>query len=444
MTVAYVGLPRSGKSYAVVEHQMIPAWRAGRRVVTNIPIFMDKVREIPGLELAELVEFPTTAVKAEPHRLWEFVQKGDVFVLDEVTKLFPNGEKAKDVAPEFLALLSEWGHMVDTKGNSLSVVLVVQDLSMIGSWARGLIEKTLHHTKLTSVGASTAFRCDVYAGSRKGPQYPVKQRETMYVGRYRKEITSLYKSHTMSDSATMGANEKTSDNRTHAAILKRWAVMIGIPGGIIGIFVGFHFLGHAMDKARGVPFGAKASAASAAPIAPLAPGMLQGLGNKAAEIIERPPRYRIVGSIMNDAHPWRSVAVLRQEGDRFPVSVVYSRCRTVDEELQCPLRGWFYSAEGLVGEKSGGAPVGEYVAGQGVVAVTRPPVVLQALHEPDVHPLGQAVGVEHVADGAGSVVAPEAGYGLEVLSEDPVTGRVAFQRPGRYVISHGGASFPKP
>ena len=59
-TLAYVGRPGSGKSYAVVENQIMPALKAGIKVVTNIPLIMDEIRKVlPG---ADVVEFPATSV----------------------------------------------------------------------------------------------------------------------------------------------------------------------------------------------------------------------------------------------------------------------------------------------------------------------------------------------------------------------------------------------
>ena len=40
---AYTGLPGSGKTYGVVQHVIVPALQAGRRVVTNIPMRADVV-----------------------------------------------------------------------------------------------------------------------------------------------------------------------------------------------------------------------------------------------------------------------------------------------------------------------------------------------------------------------------------------------------------------
>jgi zona occludens toxin len=375
-TYAYVGRPGSGKSYSVVENQIMPALKAGRRVVTNIPLHLDKIREVEGCELAEVVEFPVDAVKLEPGRITEFVRPGDLFVLDEVSKIFPAGEKVKDVAPQYISLLTEHRHMVDGKGNACSIVLVVQDLGNIGLWCLRLVDFTYNHTKLSVVGASGSFRVDIYEGPVKGPNYPIKRRTRMLVGRYSKSVYGFYKSHTLSESPIAGANEKSLDKR--ASILKRWGVMIGVPGGIIGIFMGIHFLGRAMDKAR-EPLGGKASSASVPPSAQ-PPGDLAIFSNRVAQTVERPPGYRLMGTIVNDSKPALSRAVLVRDGDRRSVVVALSKCRTVDAELQCPVGGWFYSAEGLVDAKAqvSGVPVGAWSFDKGVVVGSVPKAVAPA------------------------------------------------------------------
>src|SRR5258708_5249561 len=109
--VAYTGLPRSGKSYSVVEHQILPALKAGRKVVTNLPLRMDAIEALnmPG----EVVEFPLTTVVAEPHKILEYCTAGCIFILDEAWKIFPQGVQSNKVPDEYKALLAEHGHMVD-------------------------------------------------------------------------------------------------------------------------------------------------------------------------------------------------------------------------------------------------------------------------------------------------------------------------------------------
>jgi hypothetical protein len=237
------------------------------------------------------------------------------------------------------------------------------------------VDFTYNHTKLSVVGASGSFRVDIYEGPVKGPNYPIKRRARMLVGRYSKNVYAFYKSHTLSESAIAGANEKSLDKR--ASILKRWGVMIGVPGGILGIFLGIHFLGGAMEKAK-APLGGKASSASVPPSVPQ-PSQLSIFTNQAAQIVERPPAYRIVGTVLNVDKPSLSVVALLQEGEHRPVSVAYSKCRTVEEELECPVRGWFYSEQGIVGAKAqvaGGLPVTGWTLERGAAGVAAPVVRL--------------------------------------------------------------------
>ena len=239
-TYAYVGLPGSGKSYSVVENQILPALKQGRRVVTNIPLHVHKIRALPGLEDAQIVEFPLDAVKAEPHRMNEFVTPGSLFVLDEAMRLWPAGEKVNKVPDEFKFLLSEHRHQVDAKGNATQIVIVIQDLGNLGAWACRFIDSTFAHQKLSSVGAKGSFRVDIFQGPVKGPKYPISQRQRMTLGRYKPDIWNLYKSHMFSESDIAGANEKSMDNR--ATLFKRWGVMLGIPLGVICVIVGLHEL----------------------------------------------------------------------------------------------------------------------------------------------------------------------------------------------------------
>jgi len=41
----YCGRPGSGKSYGVVENVIVPAFKQGRDVVTNLPLVVDELRK---------------------------------------------------------------------------------------------------------------------------------------------------------------------------------------------------------------------------------------------------------------------------------------------------------------------------------------------------------------------------------------------------------------
>ncbi len=102
MIYAYTGLPGSGKSYDVVLNQVLPALKASRHVVTNIPLNMpDILALVPG---ARVTEFPTERVQGSPEMIWEYAQPGVVLIIDEVWRLFPAGQKANQVPEPYRKL----------------------------------------------------------------------------------------------------------------------------------------------------------------------------------------------------------------------------------------------------------------------------------------------------------------------------------------------------
>ena len=231
--LAYVGLPGSGKSYDVVANQIMPALKQGRHVCTNIPLHVDKVRQITAE--GKLTEFPTVKVQSSPESIFEYCTPGTVLILDEVWRLFPAGLKANNVPEPFRKLLAEHRHMVDEKGDSTQIVLVTQDLAQISAFARQLVEQTVNHTKLTSIGAAKSYRIDIYAGAVTGSAPPKSQRIREIFGRYENNITALYQSHTMS-SATGTVNEQGADSRGN--IFKRPMIWVGLAGIILAFAIG--------------------------------------------------------------------------------------------------------------------------------------------------------------------------------------------------------------
>jgi hypothetical protein len=86
---------------------------------------------------------------------------------------------------------------------------------------------------------------------------------------------------------------------------------------------------------------------------------------RAAVMIERPPGFRIVGTVMNIDSPAMSRVVLVEDGKRLPLIVPYSRCRVdVQAGLQCPVGKFYYSDAGLVVASAGETlyPVSEWSA----------------------------------------------------------------------------------
>lgn len=200
-------MPGSGKTYDVVANQILPGLKAGRLVVTNIPLNEDIIRQTT--PDAKISAFPIEQILTSPELIDQYAAPGCILVLDEVWRIWPSGQKAHQVPEPFRKLLAEHRHMVDEDGNSMQIVLVTQDLAQIGAFARQLVEQTFYHTKLSHVGASGSYRIDVYHGPQTGPSPPRQARIREILGRYDRHIFPFYQSHTMSRSDKPGANESS-------------------------------------------------------------------------------------------------------------------------------------------------------------------------------------------------------------------------------------------
>lgn len=374
---AYVGLPRSGKSYTAVEQQILPALRAGRIVVTNLPLKRDAiVRDIPGAA-GLLREFSLAAVEANPDSIFEVCPNGAVIVLDEVWRFWPAGKKVDKIPEAFKSFLAEHGHRVDAAGNSQQIVLVTQNLGQIAAFARQQIEQTFWTLKLTMIGSRKRFRTDVYAGAPTGTSPPESARLRQIFGRYEPRVYQYYTSHTMSEAGEGGANEAAIDGRGN--ILLR-PMMLAAPFVVLGlVWFGFTHLHRPKHEAVGEALRAGSGAAAAAP--PAAPALAPG-GNA------KTPRYW-VSSVMRGVPNLGDVAMVT-DGE-VTVWLELRDCRVSKFDVACPYAGRMvtmrgHSRPGLAGPVSvpGRAPAST----AGAAAAANSPV--QAERAPGPLPSGEA------------------------------------------------------
>jgi len=314
---AYTGLPGSGKSYSVVEHQILPALKSGRKVVTNVALDFALLRsEFPA---CELVEFPSEAVAANPATVYEYVTPGSVLVLDEVWRIFPAGLKANHVPEPFRKLLAEHRHMVNEKGDSCQIVLVTQDLAQISAFARQLIEQTFRTVKLTSVGLQKQYRVDVYNGPAVGPNPPENARIRQLFGTFNSSVWRYYQSHTMrSDVSPAKVNEKAVDRR--ANILARPVMVLGAVAVLVFIYFGVTGLQGIFEKQKAEATVSAASVDAPETVPPRQPTAVS-VGGAVKGVVEsavgagKNSAWTIVGYIENLDDQLKSV-VLLSDGSR--------------------------------------------------------------------------------------------------------------------------------
>lgn len=216
---AYVGNPRSGKSYSVVKHVILPSLREGRRVFTNIPMRELVHEEYPGL----LEQLPHDWYSDQD--LSDKFPPGSVVVLDELWRRWPSGIKANNFNFKDKEFLAEHGHNVDEHGRTTRVVLVTQDLADIASFPRSKVDKTYRTTKLDAVGADSRFKVDVYQGAVTGQKPPKTSHIRTIHDKYEEKYYRYYKSASKSQTGDVG-NESRADKRASA-----WSV------GMIASFV---------------------------------------------------------------------------------------------------------------------------------------------------------------------------------------------------------------
>lgn len=331
----YTGLPGSGKTYDVVANQVMPALKAGRHVVTNIPLEREAIRAL--IPDARLSEFPMEQVQASPELIDHYAAPGCVLILDEVWRLWPSGQKSNQVPEPFRKLLAEHRHMVDEVGNSMQIVLVTQDLAQIGAFARQLIENTFHHTKLSHVGASGSYRVDVYQGPVSGPNPPRQSRLREIFGRYDPAIFKLYKSHTMSRAAGPGASEASVDKR--ANVWHRPMIYVGLAVVAAAVIWGIPQVRKTFAGEAAATKVAERPRVSERPrvvdgVAPVGRAVPAGAGAS----------WRVAAVVEFEVRPGESLAALVDEAG-VSVMVPLTMCKHVADvrnDWACPLEGVWY------------------------------------------------------------------------------------------------------
>jgi zona occludens toxin len=225
---AYVGRPGAGKSYGVVENSIIPACQMGRPIITNIPVYVDRLSE----------RYPDTDIQVVD---WEWFTKdenlesipgGTLIVLDEAWRIFPAGQMMHKVSQAYKSFFAEHRHRVGRNGLAQDIVLIVQDLTKVAAWARADIDKTFVATKLDAAGMDNKFRVDIYQGGVKGPKYPAPDLG-FSIQEYKPEVYQFYQSHTKGTGSA--GIEIKPDQR--ATVLSHPMVKFGIPLGIVSACV---------------------------------------------------------------------------------------------------------------------------------------------------------------------------------------------------------------
>jgi len=229
------GVPGSGKSYEAVAYHVIPALKAGRKVVTNLPLNVEAIRAV-NPDWAELLEirrgpqpllggwdaeaanrgepaylvgvFPDGVVPELTHKglpampppsnqrlfagVWDFYDTwrgegniGPLYVIDECHVSFPReqmrkGKMTPDEVIQWFKISRHFG---------ADVLLMTQRMKALEEDVAGLAEMHIRVRKATFLGRPNEYVRKVFAGLRGGEV-------SSDIRPYKPEFFGFYKSHT--------------------------------------------------------------------------------------------------------------------------------------------------------------------------------------------------------------------------------------------------------
>jgi zona occludens toxin len=228
---AYTGLMGSGKSFEVVASVIVPAIKAGRRVVTNIDgikpeaiyDYLTNVKNCDADSLGQVI--PVT--NDDIHKLGFFpdetkpqqasvVQPGDMVCIDECWNFWGDSNK---ISPEHHQFFRMHRHFTSPQtGLTCDIVLMIQDLGSLNRKIRSIVELTSVTIKLKTLGAPTRYRIELYEGSKLNK----KTKIDTFLKKYDQAIFPLYKSY-----AAGSGKEKPIDTRQNILTNPRLWLTLG-------------------------------------------------------------------------------------------------------------------------------------------------------------------------------------------------------------------------
>lgn len=349
--VAYVGLPRAGKSYSAIENAVLVALTRHRQVWTNIPLHMDVVQaEYPDAQ----VRYFTAADVSADADFFSSIPGGAVVVIDEPWRFWPSGLKANQMQEREKSFFAEHGHRVGENGLTLEIVLVTQDLAQLCAFIRQLVDKTFRVQKLDGIGFKSKFVTNVYQGCVTGDRPPKDRHIQRVISSYRPEVWRFYQSHTQGAVDGLVGVEEGTDGRASKFCSARWRV--GAPLALVLAALGLVVLWRVTHPsaapapapaARSVPEPVPAQQLAVVPASTLpvsasvasqpvpAPAPVSG----PAERLPESARWRVAGSI---TRPDGVEVIVLTDGVYTRTRVLWtgSGCqRTQFDELECQLPG---------------------------------------------------------------------------------------------------------
>lgn len=200
------GVSRSGKSYEAVCHFIVPNLAQGIRVVTNIPVYPDKIQDYLETNYPDVDTFGELMVVAtkdieKPNFFCSLaadestvicdksiVQPGDLVVIDEAWKIWPDNAS---ITSEQRHFLREHGHMVDPASSRYcNMIILTQHVGDLCPFIRRNIHSLQETVRPTMFGDTKYYYVVQYSGRVASEKCETDRHKQFY----KDEIFSLYRS----------------------------------------------------------------------------------------------------------------------------------------------------------------------------------------------------------------------------------------------------------
>jgi zona occludens toxin len=219
-----LGAPGGGKSYEATVYHILPALEKGRKVITNLPLNIEKIAQIDP-KYADLIELRTKSKaegmhgKGAEQRAWRPFEHeadygdpwrndkgaGPLYVIDECHMAMPKGLTRLQV--------EEWYSM--HRHENADVLLITQSYGKMSAAIRDLVQIVYRVRKNVALGSMGSYTRKVQDGIR-GEVVNTSQRT------YQKKYFGLYNSHTRGKSAEeLGAADVKP-------IWQHWSVILAV------------------------------------------------------------------------------------------------------------------------------------------------------------------------------------------------------------------------
>jgi len=256
----YTGLMRSGKSYEVVSEVIVPAIRAGRRVVTNVDgISQEKIHEhlttkYPGDDRAEygavahvtnaqvfLDDFFPYYDDAKDAHTDTVVQPGDLVAIDEAWRFW--GDKMK-IKKNHQSFFLEHGHFTHPKTQvACDLVLMIQDMATLNRFLKNVVAFSFRTHKKVALGMNNTYSLNMWEGNKMTKANQIGN----WTRTYRKEIFPLYSSFKGGAQGVMVNADKRQNIFTNNKLWGFLALLVA--GGAICFYNAWRFF-HPVDTVK--------------------------------------------------------------------------------------------------------------------------------------------------------------------------------------------------